>query len=69
MGMEERVETMAEADVVLIGGGVMSATLGVLLHQLDPSLNIQIVEALAEVARESSKCRNRSCGPLRIELH
>ena len=58
--MEERVETMAEADVVLIGGGVMSATLGVLLHQLDPSLNIQIVEALAEVARESSNPWNNA---------
>lgn len=58
--MEARVETMAEADVVLIGGGVMSATLGVLLHQLDPTLKIQIVEALAEVARESSNPWNNA---------
>lgn len=55
-----RRETMAEADVVLIGGGVMSATLGVLLHQLDPTLKIQIVEALAEVARESSNPWNNA---------
>ncbi|MGB0993304.1 MAG: malate:quinone oxidoreductase [Akkermansiaceae bacterium] len=55
-----RRETMAEADVVLIGGGVMSATLGVLLHQLDPTLKIQIVEALAEVARESTNPWNNA---------
>ncbi|RYD58533.1 MAG: malate:quinone oxidoreductase, partial [Verrucomicrobiaceae bacterium] len=51
---------MAEADVVLIGGGIMSATLGVLLHELDPSLKIQIVEALAEVAKESSNPWNNA---------
>ena len=56
----KRVETMAEADVVLIGGGIMSATLGVLLHELDPSLKIQIVEALAEVAKESSNPWNNA---------
>ena len=56
----KRVETMAEADVVLIGGGIMSATLGVLLHELDPTLKIQIVEALAEVAKESSNPWNNA---------
>lgn len=55
-----RRETMAEADVILIGGGVMSATLGVLLRELDPTLKIQIVEALAEVARESSNPWNNA---------
>lgn len=59
-GMETRVETMAEADVVLIGGGIMSATLGVLLHQLDPNLKIQIVEALAKVAKESTNPWNNA---------
>jgi len=52
--------TIAEPDVVLIGGGIMSATLGVLLHQLDPNLKIQIVEALADVARESSNPWNNA---------
>lgn len=56
----KRKETIAEPDVVLIGGGIMSATLGVLLHQLDPNLNIQIVEALAEVAKESSNPWNNA---------
>ncbi|WP_425511005.1 malate dehydrogenase (quinone) [Haloferula helveola] len=52
--------TFAEPDVVLIGGGIMSATLGLILHQLDPTLEIQIVEALAEVARESSNPWNNA---------
>ncbi len=56
----KRVDTFAEPDIVLIGGGIMSATLGVLLHQLDPTLKIQIVEALAEVAKESSNPWNNA---------
>jgi malate dehydrogenase (quinone) len=56
----KRQETIAEPDVILIGGGIMSATLGVLLHQLDPSLKIQIVEALADVAEESSNPWNNA---------
>lgn len=56
----KRLETIAEPDVILIGGGIMSATLGVLLHQLDPNLKIQIVEALAEVAEESSNPWNNA---------
>ncbi|MDP0490263.1 MAG: malate:quinone oxidoreductase [Verrucomicrobiota bacterium JB023] len=55
-----RLATFEEPDVVLIGGGIMSATLGVLIHQLDPSLKIQIVEALAEVAKESSNPWNNA---------
>lgn len=56
----KRQETLAEPDVVLIGGGIMSATLAVLLQQLDPNLKIQIVEALAEVAKESSNPWNNA---------
>ena len=58
--MDERVVTIDEADVVLIGGGVMSATLGVLLHQLDPTLKIQILEGLEKVALESSNPWNNA---------
>lgn len=56
----KREQTIAEPDVVLIGGGIMSATLGVLLHRLDPTLSIQIVESLAEVAKESSNPWNNA---------
>ena len=49
-----------ETDVLLVGGGIMSATLGVLLHQLDPSLSITMVEQLPEVALESSDALNNA---------
>ena len=41
-------------DVLLVGGGVMSATLGVLLKQLEPSINILMIERNEKVALESS---------------
>ena len=46
--------TVKHADVLLVGGGVMSATLGVMLSQLDPSLKIIMVERLDHVAHEST---------------
>ena len=49
-----------ETDVLLVGGGIMSATLGVLLNQLDPSLSITMVEQLADVALESSDALNNA---------
>ncbi|GAA3927480.1 malate:quinone oxidoreductase [Litoribacillus peritrichatus] len=42
------------ADVLLVGGGVMSTTLGMMLKQLDPSLKIVMVERLDHVAHEST---------------
>jgi len=47
-------------DVVLIGGGVMSATLGTLLHELEPSWRIAIVERLSEPGLESSNAWNNA---------
>jgi len=41
-------------DVVLIGAGIMSATLGTLLKELDPSLSIAMVETLHDCGLESS---------------
>ncbi len=49
-----------EVDVCLIGGGVMSATLGALLKQLEPRWSIQIVERLSDVALESSNPWNNA---------
>ncbi|VGO17180.1 Malate:quinone oxidoreductase [Pontiella desulfatans] len=48
------------SDVVLIGGGIMSATLGTMLKQLNPELSMQIVEALPRVAQESSNAWNNA---------
>jgi len=47
-------------DVVLIGSGVMSANLGALLKCLDPTLKIQVYEATADVAEESSNGWNNA---------
>ncbi|MFD4181074.1 malate dehydrogenase (quinone) [Rhodococcus sp. NPDC058514] len=41
-------------DVVLIGGGIMSATLGALLARLQPDWSIVVLERLGEIAGESS---------------
>ncbi|WP_051918987.1 malate dehydrogenase (quinone) [Basilea psittacipulmonis] len=41
-------------DVVLIGGGIMSATLGTYLNELEPNWTIQMYERLDNVAQESS---------------
>ncbi|WP_261165182.1 malate dehydrogenase (quinone) [Microbacterium sp. Marseille-Q6965] len=47
-------------DVVLIGGGVMSATLGTLLKELQPDWKIVAFERLGEVAQESSNPWNNA---------
>ena len=47
-------------DVVLIGAGIMSATLGMLLKELDPSLTIDIIERLDHAAAESSDAWNNA---------
>ncbi|GBQ97851.1 malate:quinone oxidoreductase [Acetobacter nitrogenifigens DSM 23921 = NBRC 105050] len=47
-------ESQATPDVVLIGGGVMSATLGTFLKTLEPNWTIDIYERLDDVALESS---------------
>ena len=47
-------------DVVLIGGGIMSATLGSLISQLQPDWSIRVYERLGEVAQESSNAWNNA---------
>jgi malate dehydrogenase (quinone) len=48
------------ADVVLVGAGIMSATLGVLLKELDPGLTLEIFESRDDVATESSDAWNNA---------
>jgi malate dehydrogenase (quinone) len=43
-----------QTDVVLVGAGIMSATLAVFLKELDPKLKIQLHEVLGSPAQESS---------------
>ncbi len=48
------------ADVVLIGAGIMSATLGMLLKELQPDITIDIFERLDVAAAESSDAWNNA---------
>src|SRR5271170_7969077 len=47
-------------DVVLVGAGIMSVTLAVILKELDPSLKIEIYEVLGSEAQESSNAWNNA---------
>jgi malate dehydrogenase (quinone) len=47
-------------DVALVGGGIMSATLGVILKKLNPSIRMVILERLDSIAQESSNPWNNA---------
>ena len=49
-----------EPDVVLVGAGIMSATLAVLLKELDPALSLEVFESLDGPAEESSGAWNNA---------
>ena len=51
----------ARYDAVLVGAGIMSATLAALLHELDPQLRILLVERLEAPALESSAAVSNAC--------
>ena len=46
--------TTTKTDVVLVGAGIMSATLGTLLRLLEPNWSITLIERLDGAAAESS---------------
>ena len=52
--------TFQSPGVVLVGAGIMSATLAVMLKELDPDLNITIFEVLDSPAQESSNAWNNA---------
>lgn len=47
-------------DIVLIGAGIMSATLGTVLKELEPSLTIAMFETLDDCGQESSQAWNNA---------
>lgn len=49
-----------ETDVTLIGAGIMSATLGIMLKELNPNITIQIFEKLDQPGTESSDAWNNA---------
>ncbi len=53
-------EPSSHPDVVLIGAGIMSATLGVILKELHPPLKIEVYERLDDIALESSDAWNNA---------
>src|ERR1051326_3716043 len=58
--MPETNTPSVEVDALLIGAGIMSATLGTLLKQLKPGISIQIFERLDNAAAESSDAWNNA---------
>jgi malate dehydrogenase (quinone) len=58
--MSASIPSTSQPDVVLVGGGIMSATLAVILKELDPGLVIEIHEVLGSAAQESSNAWNNA---------
>ena len=57
---KSKKSTQTGPDVILIGAGIMSATLGVLLKELQPDITIDIYERLDHAAAESSDAWNNA---------
>lgn len=55
-----KAENDKPVDVLLIGGGIMSATLGIYISELEPSWSIDMYERLDNVALESSNGWNNA---------
>jgi malate dehydrogenase (quinone) len=60
IGCSKTREPEKTVDVLLIGAGVMSATLGTYLHELQPDWSFEIYERLDRVAGESSNGWNNA---------
>src|ERR1700754_4823520 len=54
------MRAQSHPDVVLVGAGIMSATLAMLLKQLNPGMTMEIFETLDLVAGESSNAWNNA---------
>ena len=52
--MGEMSNNQTRTDVILVGAGIMSATLGTLLKELAPDWNIKVFEKLSKAGEESS---------------
>jgi len=51
---------LVQGDVVLVGAGIMTATMAWLLHHLDPGLRLVILERADQAAEESSNAWNNA---------
>lgn len=55
-----KTTTIKHSDFVLIGGGIMSATLAILLYEKFPGKKITVIEKLPKMAEESSEAWNNA---------
>ena len=53
-------KSVGQIDIVLVGGGIMSATLAALLNELNPKLKIHLYEKLPRCGQESSEVLNNA---------
>lgn len=53
-------KTIDSYDIIMVGTGIMSATLATLLHELDPKLHIALFERLPAAGNESSQVLNNA---------
>ncbi|SDH56314.1 malate dehydrogenase (quinone) [Pseudomonas benzenivorans] len=60
IGCAKHPEPEKTVDVLLVGGGIMSASLGTYLSELEPGWSIDIYERLDQVAAESSNPWNNA---------
>ena len=60
MVASDAIGSEAQFDAVLVGAGIMSSTLALFLHELDPEMRILIIERLGAPALESSSAINNS---------
>ncbi|MFK3723924.1 malate dehydrogenase (quinone) [Pseudomonas monteilii] len=58
--MQAHAEETKKVDVLLVGGGIMSSTLGIWLSELEPSWSMEMIERLDGVAEESSNGWNNA---------
>jgi malate dehydrogenase (quinone) len=58
--MTTTIPSTNNLDVLLVGAGIMSVTLAVILKELDPSLKIEVYEVLGSEAQESSNAWNNA---------
>jgi malate dehydrogenase (quinone) len=58
--MTASASSTPSVDVLLVGGGIMSATLAVMLKELDPNLTVELHELMASEAQESSNAWNNA---------
>ncbi|ATB67072.1 malate dehydrogenase (quinone) [Pseudomonas mosselii] len=60
IGCSKPAEPQKSVDVLLIGGGIMSASLGTYLTELEPNWKVDVYERMEQVAEESSNAWNNA---------